>query len=75
MTEKKQVLLFGVIIIAVGIYCLCAAVFNWNWFFNNRRARGLVNIFGRSGARIFYALLGLFFAGIGTYVMIEKLVL
>ncbi len=51
---------FCVIMMAlVGVYCLCAAFFNWNWFFENRRARGLVMVFGRNGARIFYGILGI----------------
>ncbi|MBO7381076.1 MAG: immunity 17 family protein [Neisseriaceae bacterium] len=43
-----------------GVCCVCAAIFNWNWFFINSKAHFFVRIFGRTGARIFYALLGLF---------------
>ncbi len=50
---------FCVIIMAlIGVYCIAAAFCNWDWFFTNRRARGLVRLFGRNGARIFYGALG-----------------
>jgi hypothetical protein len=46
--------------IAAGIFCIIASILNLNVFFRNRRASFFVNIFGRSGARMFYGLLGVF---------------
>ena len=48
------------------VFVIAAAVLDWNWFFNNWRARFFVNLFGRDGARLFYALLGalLFFPAV-----------
>lgn len=43
-----------------GIFVIIAAACNWEWFFTNWRARFFVNLFGRDGARIIYALLGVF---------------
>lgn len=40
--------------------CIAAAVGDWDWFFENMRARLFVHLFGRDGARVFYALLGAF---------------
>jgi hypothetical protein len=31
---------------------------DWNWFFAHPRARFFVDILGRGGARLFYAVLG-----------------
>jgi hypothetical protein len=48
-----------------GILTIAASIFNWDFFFEDRKAYIFVKIFGRQGARIFYSLLGLalFFCG------------
>ena len=51
----------GLIFVAVGIFTMSAAIGNWNWFMNNRKARFIVKIFTRNGARYFYGFLGLGF--------------
>jgi hypothetical protein len=56
---------FGLIFVAVGIFTLCGAIFDWDWFMNNRKARFFVTILTRNGARIFYALLGIGFIVFG----------
>lgn len=48
----------GLILVAAGIFAVSGAALNWDWFFNSRKARLFVSIFGRSGARFFYGLLG-----------------
>jgi hypothetical protein len=50
-------LLVKVFIFGGAALCLLASAFNWDWFFNNRRAYFFVKIFGRNGARIFYVIL------------------
>ncbi len=50
--------LITLIVIAVGGFSLAGSLQNWDWFFNNRRARIMVSILGRNGARIFYGILG-----------------
>ena len=49
-----------------GLFPIAAAVFDWDFFFDNYKARPLVKLLGRDGARIFYGVLGfvLIFAGI-----------
>ncbi len=47
-----------IIILGGGIFCILAAIFNWNWFFENRKAYVFTKLFGRIGARVFYAILG-----------------
>jgi len=49
---------FGLIVAAAGLFSICGAAFDWDFFFNSYRARPFVWLFGRSGARIFYVLLG-----------------
>ena len=57
-----ELLVFGLI----GLWCLAAAAFNWNFFFNSRRAARFVNLLGsRDRARIFYAALGVGFIVLG----------
>lgn len=48
----------GWVLVICGVFSICGAVLNWDWFMNNRRARFFVSIFGRNGARMFYGLLG-----------------
>jgi hypothetical protein len=55
----------GLLIVACGIFSVCGAVFDWDWFLNSRKAEFFVSMFGRSGARIFYVVLGLFLVIMG----------
>ncbi|MEM8780999.1 MAG: immunity 17 family protein [Cyanobacteria bacterium P01_G01_bin.49] len=50
--------MMGLLVIAGGIFALCGAILNWDWYMNHRKARFFVKIFGRTGARIFYGILG-----------------
>lgn len=45
-------------VFACGVFVIAAAALDWDWFFTNWRARFFVNLLGRDGARLFYALLG-----------------
>lgn len=49
----------GLIVIAMGLFSLLGAILDWDWYMNHRKARFIVKILGRKGARIFYAILGL----------------
>ena len=42
-----------------GLLCILASVYDWDWFFENYRARLFVTLFGREGARVFYLILGI----------------
>ncbi len=49
----------GIVFVLVGLFSATASLLNWNFFFEHRKARVFVFLFGgRLGARIFYALLG-----------------
>ena len=54
------------IMLAVGLFTVVCAALDVEWFMTHRKARFIVNIFGRDGARLFYILLGLA-VGIGGF--------
>lgn len=56
--------------ILLGLLSIIAALFNFEWYFRTSNARTFVNMLGRSGARIFYGLLGLalIVCGVAGYV-------
>ena len=64
--------IFCILFILVGLLSVAASYFNWDWYFNNYRARFLVKIIGRRGARIFYTVLGLFLVGLGTAILLGR---
>ena len=51
--------LLGLLLVAVGIFTICGAAFDWNFFMESRKARLFVSLFGRTIARVFYCVLGL----------------
>ncbi|MEO0470587.1 MAG: immunity 17 family protein [Bacteroidota bacterium] len=63
MTVDQITALF---LILVGGFSLGSALANWDGFFNHPRSRFIVEKMGRSGARIFYIVLGFILAGIGV---------
>jgi hypothetical protein len=48
----------GLLIAAAGLFSLCGAFFDWDWFINHRKAQFFNNIWGRQGTRLFYGILG-----------------
>jgi hypothetical protein len=60
----------GPILIAMGLLAICAAGFDWDWFMNHRRTRIFVALFARTGARIFYVLLGGGLATLGALMLL-----
>lgn len=65
-------LIYGILICLVSLYIIAAAYFNWDFFFDSRKARPFVNIFGRNGARIFYGALGILFFIFGIICMFNS---
>jgi hypothetical protein len=55
--------------VASGVFGLASSYFNWDWYYNHPRARLLVRVFGRNGARIVYAIFGAWLVvfGIGSF--------
>ncbi|MDD2437009.1 MAG: immunity 17 family protein [Massilibacteroides sp.] len=54
----QETLIFFIFLL-LGTFSLIAAIFNFDWYFNTQGASLFIKWFGRSGARLFYALLGL----------------
>ena len=61
-----------ILFILAGAFSILASVKNWDWYFNNRKARPFVRIFGRTGARIFYGLLGIFIIVVGVVAFVQS---
>ena len=58
----------GLILVAAGLFSICGAAFDWDFFINSRKARFFVSILGRTGARIVYAVLGLVIVVLGALI-------
>ena len=58
MEENKE-LIAVIISIGFGTFSILASIFNWDFFFENKKAKYMVKLLGRNGARIFYSLVGL----------------
>lgn len=56
---------WALFLVAGGLFAICGAAFNWAWFMNNPKAR--LFILGRTGARIFYGLLGAALVVVGMF--------
>ncbi len=62
----EQSIILNGLFLFFGLILFIAALLNWHYFFNQRKAQFLIKAFGINGARIIYGLLGLFFALIGA---------
>jgi len=60
----------GFLIVAAGLFAAAGGIYDWEWFMNHRKARLLCSILTRTGARIFYILLGVGLVVIGTLITI-----
>lgn len=52
-----------------GVFTIFCSYKDYDWFFNNYRARPFVALFGRNGARIFYYILGIILIILGFVLM------
>jgi len=59
----------ALVLLAVGVFVLCGAWFDWNWFMDNYKARRIVSLVGRNGARVFYTVVGLILAFCGLLML------
>jgi hypothetical protein len=58
---------FGSFLVFGGLFGLAGSILNWPWFFADRKARPIVRTFGRTGARIFYGILGVLMMLMGMF--------
>jgi len=55
----------SIFFVLAGLFSFAGAVFDWDWFMTHYRARLFVGLLGRNGARVLYALFGIFLAALG----------
>jgi small neutral amino acid transporter SnatA (MarC family) len=69
MQENRELIVI-IISLVGGVFSILASIFNWDFFFENRKAAFFMKIFGRKGCRIFYTFfgIGLIFLGIKIYI-------
>lgn len=63
---------FKICLASAGVLCLLAVVLDWAWFFDNWRARPIVEALGKEVAQLFYALLGACFLFAAYYLEPES---
>ena len=57
--------LWALLLVAVGALVVCSAIFEYDWFMQHRKARFVVGLIGRNGARVMYVFLGLAVSTLG----------
>jgi hypothetical protein len=60
----------GLVLIPIGLFSIAGSLFGWRWFFAARKASWITALFGITGARIVYAILGGFLVGAGIALVI-----
>ena len=61
-------IIYTLVMIAIGLFCIICSVKEVPWFFNNRKAGFLVKLFGMTFAKIFYIIIGVLFIIAGIIV-------
>lgn len=62
--------LWGLFLVAAGLFSVTSAVLDWEWFMNSRKARFMSALLSRNGARIFYVILGAGIIVVGVLIAI-----
>lgn len=57
----------------LGVFVASAAIFNWNHFYQLKKAQWVESWWGRRGARYFFALVGLSLIVLGSAIAIGKM--
>ncbi len=65
MIRSHEDLFVGGVAVAAGLFLLACAGANWHWYYSGRTAQLLQRALGRTGTRIFHALLGLCLMALG----------
>jgi small neutral amino acid transporter SnatA (MarC family) len=58
MISGHEELFVGSVSVALGLFFFFVAAANWEWYFALRSAQVVQRLLGRTGARLFYAVLG-----------------
>ena len=60
----------GFVLMAAGLFSIVGGITNWNWFMEHKKARFFVKVFTRTGARIFYCVIGAAIALVGVLMVV-----
>ena len=63
----------GSVAMALGAFVASAAIFNWEWYYQLRKPRWVESLWGRTAARIIFAILGLGLMVLGAVIAIGML--
>ncbi len=66
-----EYIIASVVIMLVGLFCIVCSIKEYNWFFNNRKARLVVEMFGKKAAKIFYIFIGAFLLVLGFIALLN----
>ena len=61
----------GLVGIAAGLFCVVAAYKDWERFFTHHKAKFIVKMLGREGARVFYTVVGCVFIAGGMFALLR----
>ncbi len=56
--NMKKELIIQVLLVSFGLFSILGAYFEWTFFYNNNKVQRIIRLIGRSGAKIFYILIG-----------------
>lgn len=59
----------SVLVLIFGIFCISAAIFNWEWFYSSLKINKFLKRIGRTPSRIIYGLIGAILIAIGVYLI------
>lgn len=62
----------GLVIVALGLFTFGGGYYQWPWFMNNHKARFVVTVLSKTGARVFYMIVGAFFIFLGVLAMFSE---
>ena len=69
MTVRMNSNVAFLLCILAGFFAIAGAAFNWDWFMQDPNANVFVHLLGRTGARVFYIILGISVIFIGLWGM------
>ncbi len=56
----------SLVVVFAGLFAVVCAAMDFDWFMEHRKARLIVKLFTRNGARIFYVIAGLLLSAVGV---------
>ncbi len=62
----------GALLVVAGLFAAFASIANISWFFASARARLVTAVLGRSGARVFYVVIGGGLVGAGARLLLAS---